>query len=100
MNGIEKHAERLYQKFITEDFIADDFDFFVEVKVKLPYTNVYYLTCLTEIINDLVNEQKYLDRHLINFSFDNLFLYCAKKAEKLYLATNISEYLARNLDLA
>ena len=88
---IEEHADRLYRKFITEDFIADDFDFFVEIKEKLPYTNVYYLTCLTEVINDVVNEQKYLNRHLVNFTFENLFRYCARKAEKLYLSTNISE---------
>lgn len=92
---IEEHADRLYRKFITEDFIADDFDFFVEIKEKLPYTNVYYLTCLTEVINDVVNEQKYLNRHLVNFTFENLFRYCARKAEKLYLSTNISEYLMR-----
>lgn len=94
---IEEHADRLYRKFITEDFIADDFDFFVEIKEKLPYTNVYYLTCLTEVINDVVNEQKYLNRHLVNFTFENLFRYCARKAEKLYLSTDISEYLMRRI---
>ena len=97
MSEIEQHADRLYQKFITEDFIADDFDFFIEVKEKLPYTNVYYLTCLTEVINDVVNEQKYSNRHLVNFNFDNLLRYCARKAEELYLSTNISAYLIRSL---
>lgn len=94
---IEEHANKLYQKFIAEDFIVDDFDFFVEIREKLPYTNVYYLACLTEVINDVVNEQKYLNRHLMNFSFDNLFRYCARKAKKLYLSTNISEYLMERL---
>lgn len=93
MKEIEEHANKLYRKFITEDFIADDFNFFVEVKEILPYTNVYYLTCLTEVINDLVNEQKYLNKHLINFNFDNLLRFCAKRAKKLYLTTDISEYL-------
>lgn len=93
MSEIEQHADRLYQKFVAEDFIADDFDFFVEVKEKLPYTNVYYLTCLTEVINNVVNEQKYLNKHLINFTFDNLLRYCVKRAKKLYLTTDISEYL-------
>lgn len=93
MNEIEEHADRLYQKFVTEDFIADDFEFFVEIKEKLPYTNIYYLTCLTEVINNIVNEQKYLNRHLVNFSFDNLLRYCTRRAEKLYQSTNISEYL-------
>ena len=93
MKEIEEHANRLYQKFIKEDFIADDFDFFIEVKELLPYKNVYYLTCLTEIINDVVNEQKYLNKHLVDFSFENLFRYCARKAKKLYLSTDISGYL-------
>lgn len=93
MNEIEKHAERLYQKFISEDFIADDFQFFNEVKDLLPYTNVYFLACLTEVINNLVNEQKYLNKHLKNFTFEDLFRYCVRKGVKLYLSTDISEYL-------
>ncbi len=97
MKEIEEHAEKLYQKFLTEDFIADDFEFFIEVKGKLPYTNVYYLTCLTEVISKLVNEQKYLNKHLTNFTFDKLLCYCARKAEKLYLSTDISGYLLNNL---
>lgn len=96
MKEIEESADRLYQKFVRENFIADDFEFFAEIEEKLPYTNVYYLTCLTEVINDIVNEQKYLNRHLVNFNFDNLLRYCARKAEKLYLSTDISEYLLNN----
>jgi len=96
MSEIEIHAYKLYQKFLTEDFIADDYEFFVSIKEKLPYTNVYYLACLTEVISDFVNEQKYLNKHLVNFNFDNLLQYCARKAKKLYLSTDISAYLIRN----
>lgn len=96
MKEIEEHAEKLYQKFLRENFIADDFEFFIEIKDTLPYTNVYYLTCLTEVINNVVNEEKYLNRHLVNFTFDNLLRYCVRKAEKLYLSTDISGYLMRN----
>jgi hypothetical protein len=96
MNDVEKHADRLYEKFITEDFIADDFEFFKEVKNLLPYTNVYFLACLTEVISDFVNEQKYLNKHFKDFSFEGLLRYCVRKAEKLYQSTNISEYLLRN----
>lgn len=97
MSEIERHADTLYQKFLTEDFIADDYEFFVSIREKLPYTNVYYLACLAEIIGNLVNEQKYLNNDLVNFDFDNLLRYCARKAEKLYLSTNISSYLIKNL---
>lgn len=96
MKEIEEHAEKLYQKFLRENFIADDFEFFVEIKDKLPYTNIYYLTCLTEVINNVVNEGRYLNRHLVNFSFNNLLRYCARRAEKLYLSTDISDYLMRS----
>lgn len=98
MKEIEAHADRLYQKFVRENFIADDFEFFVDVKEKLPYTNVYYLACLVEIINYVVNEEKYLENHLVNLSFDNLLLYCVEEAEKLYKSTDISEYLMSNFE--
>jgi len=83
--------EQGHLEFLEEKLINNlDFKFLQTIKDKLPYHNVYYLTCLVEILNCFIIEHKYF------CSYDEMFKSLIDNASALYLSTDISSVLQIN----
>jgi hypothetical protein len=82
----EQHLAFLEEKLINNI----DFNFLQKIKKKLPYHNVYYLTCLVEILNCFIIENKHFN------SYDEMFQSLIDNASALYLSTDISSVLQPN----
>jgi hypothetical protein len=83
--------ERSHLEFLEEKLINNlDFNFLQKIKEKLPYHDVYYLTCLVEILNCFIIENKYF------CSYNEMFQSLIDKASALYLSTDISLVLQTN----
>jgi hypothetical protein len=80
-----------------EDKVLGDLDFLFLNKIKpfLPYSNPYFLVCLAEVIQQEVNSQNHTAGKA-HSSLRGALEYFFKKAEDIYLNTNISESLAGN----
>jgi len=70
-----------------------DFAFLNKIQPHLSCRNPYFLVCLNEVIYEMSNNTSNMSDVIKNLSMDNLLSYLNKKAEYLYLNSNISEYL-------
>ena len=67
-----------------------DLVFLNKIQAQLSYKNPYFLVCLNEVIHEVSNNMSAVVK---NLSINDLLSYLNKKAEYLYLNSNISEQL-------
>lgn len=85
MTKTRKHLTLIENKVERLDFV-----FLNKIQAKLSYRNPYFLVCLNEVINEVSNNVPAIVGKL---SMNDLLSYLNKKAEYLYLNSNISEQL-------
>ncbi|KKQ17873.1 MAG: hypothetical protein US31_C0014G0009 [Berkelbacteria bacterium GW2011_GWA1_36_9] len=81
---------RRYLTLIENKIENLDFIFLNKIQVHLSYKNLYFLACLSEVIHEESNNTSAVVK---NFNMNDLLSYLNKKAEYLYLNSNISEQL-------
>ena len=69
-----------------------DMKFLDSIRKSIPYINIYYLTCMTEIVNEIINEDIVLPTN------HSLLEYINSKAVDLYKQSDISDYLHKFLN--
>ena len=85
MTKIRKHLTLIENKIENLDFV-----FLNKIQAKLSYKNPYFLVCLSEVIHEVSNNMSAVVK---NLSMNDLLSYLNKKAQYLYLNSNISEQL-------
>ena len=85
MTITRKHLTLIENKIGKLDFV-----FLNKIQAQLSYKNPYFLVCLNEIIHEVSNNTSVVAD---NLSMNDLLRYLNKKAEYLYLNSNISEQL-------
>lgn len=82
---------RKHLKLIENKIEKLDFTFLNKIQAQLSYKNPYFLVCLNEVIHEVSNNMPDVVK---NLSINDLLSYLNKKAEYLYLNSNISEQLS------
>ena len=82
--------KRKYLALIENKVEKLDFVFLDKIQTRLSYKNPYFLMCLKEVIHETSNNMPVIVESL---SMSGLLNYLNKKAEFLYLNSNISEHL-------
>lgn len=85
MTKTRKHLTLIEHKIEKLDFV-----FLNKIQAQLSYKNPYFLVCLNEVIHEASNNMPAVIEDL---SMNDLLNYLNKKAEHLYLNSNISEQL-------
>lgn len=85
MTKIQQHLILIENKISNLDFV-----FLNKIQSQLLYRNPYFLVCLNEVIHEVSNSA-FDDIKILNIN--DLLSYLNKKAEYLYLNSNISEQL-------
>jgi len=85
MTKTRKHLTLIENKIEKLDLV-----FLNKIQAQLSYKNPYFLVCLNEVIHEVSNNMSAVVK---NLSINDLLSYLNKKAEYLYLNSNISEQL-------
>jgi len=85
MTKTQKHLALIENKIGELDFV-----FLNKIQAQLFYRNPYFLVCLNEVIHEVSIDTPTV---VENLSMKDLLSYLNKKAEYLYLNSNISEHL-------
>lgn len=85
MTKTQRHLSLIESKIEKLDYV-----FLNKIQARLSYRNPYFLVCLNEVVHKVSNNTPVAVR---NLSMNDLLAYLNKKAENLYLGSNISEQL-------